>query len=152
MKTKIKPPFNMDERNKLVAYKVIAVMYFLTIISIQGIVIYRQFILGQSIYDFEDIAIIMTVNSLFLVSALLYFGAVPIRKIRISSILMIYAGIVILGSLFTYAKYNIFMDENLSFAQLMDKLYIIMAVTGIIVFFFTVFSYLGKRKLDKEIE
>lgn len=41
MKTK-KPFLNMDERSKLIAYKVIAVMYFLTIIGIQGVVIYRQ--------------------------------------------------------------------------------------------------------------
>jgi hypothetical protein len=63
----------LDERSKGVAYKIIAVMYFLTIIAIQAIVIYRQFALGQNIRDFEDIAIVMTVNSIFLVTALLYF-------------------------------------------------------------------------------
>lgn len=79
MKTKNKKPFlNMDERNKKIAYKVIAVMYFLTIISMQGIVLYRQFALGQEMSDFEDIAIIMTINSLFLISALLYYGAIQI--------------------------------------------------------------------------
>ena len=77
-----KPFLNMDERNKQIAYKVIAIMYFLTIIAIQGIVIYRQFVLGQEIYDFEDIAIIMTINSLFLITALLYFGAIPVQKIK----------------------------------------------------------------------
>ena len=56
MQTK-KPFLNMDERNKLIAYKVIAVMYFLTIIAIQGIVIYRQLALGQSINDFEEFLI-----------------------------------------------------------------------------------------------
>ena len=56
---------NFDERNKQVAYKVIAIMYFLTIIAMQAIVIYRQFALGQDIHDFEDIAILMTVNSLY---------------------------------------------------------------------------------------
>lgn len=39
--------FNMDERNRQIAYKLMAVMYLLTIISIQGVVIYRQFVLGQ---------------------------------------------------------------------------------------------------------
>ena len=83
MKTKNKKPFlNMDERNKQIAYKVISIMYFLTIIAMQGIVLYRQFALGQELGDFEDIAIIMTINSLFLISALLYFGAIPIQKIK----------------------------------------------------------------------
>ena len=49
----IKPFMNMDERNKLIALKITAIMYFLTIIAMQGVVIYRQFALGQSIYDFE---------------------------------------------------------------------------------------------------
>jgi hypothetical protein len=143
---------NFDERNRLVAYKVIAVMYFLTIIAIQGIVIYRQFVLGQDIRDFEDIAIIMTVNSLFLVTALLYFGAIPIQKFRVKNILLAYLGMIVLGSLFTYAKYNIFQSPGLSFKELFDKLIITFAVTGLIVLFFVIFSILGKRKMDKELE
>lgn len=148
----IKPFMNMDERNKLIALKITAIMYFLTIIAMQGVVIYRQFALGQSIYDFEDFAIILTVNSLFLISALLYFGAIPLRKIKIKIILSFYAAIVILGSLFTYVKYNVFQGADLSFSQLFDKFLIIIAISGIIVFFFVLFSILGKRKLDKEIE
>ena len=147
-----KPFLNMDERSKQIAYKVIAVMYFLTIIAMQGIVIYRQFGLGQSIYDFEDIAIIMTINSLFLISALLYFGAIPIQKLKIKSILLVYAAIIVLGSLFTYAKYNIFQSPGLSLEQLFDKLIIIFSVSGIIVIFFVIFSILGKRRLDKELK
>jgi hypothetical protein len=142
----------MDERSKLIAYKVIAVMYFLTIIAIQGVVMYRQFALQQSISDFEDIAIIMTINSLFLISALLFFGAIPIQKLKIKSILLGYAAIVVLGSLFTYAKYNIFQSPGLSFQQLFDKLLIIFTICGLIVLFFVIFSILGKRKLDKELE
>ena len=143
---------NMDERNKQIAYKVIAIMYFLTIISLQGISIYRQFVLGQSINDFEDVAIVMTVNSLFLISALLYFGALPIQKLKLKSIILGYLAIVILGFLFTYAKYNIFQSPGLSFEQLIDKLIIIFLITGIITAFFVLFSLLGIKKINKELE
>ena len=130
MKTKDKKPFlNMDERSKLVAYRIISIMYFLTILSMQGIVLYRQFALGQELRDFEDIAIIMTVNSLFLISALLYFGAIPIRRLKIKSILLIYLLLVTLGSLFTYAKYNLFGSAKLSFSQLFDKLIAVYALS-----------------------
>lgn len=149
---KKKPFLNMDERNKQIAYKVIAIMYFLTIISLQGISIYRQFVLGQSINDFEDVAIVMTVNSLFLISALLYFGALPIRRLKLKSILLGYSAIVILGFLFTYAKYNIFQAPGLSFEQLIDKLIIIFLVTGIITVFFILFSLLGIKKMNRELE
>ena len=144
--------FKMDERNKQIALRVIAVMYFITIIAIQLIVLYRQLALGQSIDEFQDIAIIMTVNSLFLISALLYFGAVPIQKIKIKYILMAYAVIIVLGSAFTYMKYNIFQSPGLSFPQLFDKLIIIFSISGLIVLFFVIFSLLGKRRLEKELE
>jgi hypothetical protein len=143
---------NIDERSKLVAYKVIAVMYFLTIAAIQGIVIYRQFVLGQDVHDFEDIAVVMTVNSLFLVSALLYFGAIPIQRLSIKAILSGYGLIVVMGTLFTYLKYNVFQSPGLTMGELFDKLLIIFSVSGLIVLFFTMFYYLGKRKLEKELE
>ena len=142
----------MDERSRLVALRIIAIMYFLTIVSMQFIVIYRQFALGQELRDFEDIAIITTVNSLFLISALLYFGAIPIRKLKIKSILLIYALFVILGSAFTFVKYNLVRSPGLTFRELFDKLIIVYAVTGIIMVFFVIFSFLGKRKMEKELE
>ena len=142
----------MDERNKQIAYKVISIMYFLTIFAMQGIVIYRQFALGQDLGDFEDIAIIMTVNSLFLISALLYFGAIPIRKLKIKSIIFIYLVFVILGSLFTYFKYNIFQKTGLSYEQLFNKLIIIFTIIGLLMGFWILLSYMGKRRIDKELE
>ena len=142
----------MDERNRQIAYKVISIMYFLTIFAMQGIVIYRQFALGQDLGDFEDIAIIMTVNSLFLISALLYFGAIPIRKLKAKSIIFIYLVFVILGSLFTYFKYNIFQSPGLSFKQLFDKLIIVFTIIGLLMGFWILLSYMGKRRIDKELE
>jgi hypothetical protein len=142
----------MDERNKQVALKVMAIMYLLTILSLQGIVIYRQLALGQDIHDFEDVAIIMTINTIFLVSALLYFGAIPIQRLKIKLLISIYLGFIILGSLFTFLKYNVFLDANLSLGQLFDKLIIIFAVTGLLLLFFLLFFYLGKRKMAKELE
>ena len=142
----------MDERNKQIAIKVIAVMYFFTIIAMQGIIIYRQFALRQNISDFEDIAIIMTINSIFLISALLYFGALPIRKLKVKSIVLIYLAFVVLGTAFTYAKYNLFQSPGLSFEQLFDKLKIITAIIGLLMGFWILLSFLGKKRIDKELE
>ena len=142
----------MDERNKLIAGKVIAIMYFLTILAMQGVIMYKQFALGQSIRDFEGFAVIYLVNVLFLLSALLYFGAIPIQKLSIKAILLIYAAIVVLGSLFTFLKYNVFQKAGLSFVELMDKILIVMAISGLILLFFIIFSLLGKRRQNKELE
>jgi hypothetical protein len=143
---------NMDERNKLIAYRVMSIMYLLTIMSLQGIIIYRQFALGQSIHDFEDIAIVMTVNSLFLVTALLYFGAIPVQKVKIKSVLAAYVAIVVLGAVFVYVKYNVFQSPGLSMGELFHKMLIISAVSGLIVLFYVVFLLLGKKRMNKELE
>jgi len=142
----------MDERSKQIAGKVIAIMYFLTIIALQIDVIVRQFVFDQNIHDFEDLAIILTINSLFLITALLYFGAISIQKLKIKFVLIFYAWIVVLGTIFTYLKYNVFTDANLSFSQLMNKLVIIFTISGLIVLFWMLFSILGKRKIDKELD
>ena len=88
---------NMDERNRQIAQRIMSIMYLLTILAMQGIVLYRQIALGQELHQFEDIAIVMTVNTLFLVSALLYFGAIPVRKFKLKSIGLIYLLLVVLG-------------------------------------------------------
>ena len=129
-----------------------AVMYLLTILAMQGIVMYRQFALHQSIHDFEDLAVLTTVNSLFLVSALLYYGAITIRKLQIKTILLIYVAFVVLGFLFTYLKYNVFQSPGLSLDQLLNKSMIVAAICGLIMGFWVLLSILGKRRVDKEIE
>ena len=142
----------MDERNKQIALKVIAIMYFLTYFAIVGILLYRQFVLGQELSDYEDIAIILTINSLFLISALLYFGAIPIRRLKVKSILLIYAVLVVAGSIFTYINYNIIQTPGLTYKQLLEKLLIIVIITGLILGFWILLSILGKKRLNKEIE
>jgi hypothetical protein len=142
----------MDERNRQIAMRIMSIMYLLTILSLQAIVLYRQFALGQELKDFEDINIVMTVNTLFLVSALLYYGAIPVQKLKIKYVLLIYLLLVVLGSLFTIVKYNVVGSAALSFTQLFDKLIIVYAVTGLILLFFILFSILGKRKIERELE
>ena len=108
--------------------------------------------LGQELVDFEDLAILMTINSLFLLSALLYFGAIPIRRLSVKRILLIYLVFLFLGSLFTVAKYTVFQTPGLTLGQLLDKLLIVGAVISLIMGFFVLFSVLGKRRLEKELE
>ncbi len=142
----------MDERNRMIANRVMSVMYLLTILAIQGIVIYRQFFLGQTYREFEDIAIVMTVNSLFLVAALLYFGAIPLQRIKIKTLLVVYGLIVGLGTIFIYVKYSLLQSHALPFRDLISKVYIVAAVSGLIVLFFVIFALLGKRKMNREID
>lgn len=151
MKNNDKPFLNMDERNKQIALKVIAMMYFFTFISLLGIMFYKQFALGKTVADFEAVAILVTVNVIFLISALLFFGALPIRRLKFKNIIVLYIVFVLMGSIFTYVKYNIVRKSNLSVEQLAEKLFIIFTLTALLMGFWMLFSYLGKRKIEKEL-
>jgi hypothetical protein len=59
---------------------------------------------------------------------------------------------VVLGSLFTYAKYNIFQSPGLSLEQLFDKLIIIVTIIGLMMAFWILLSIMGKKRLEKELE
>jgi hypothetical protein len=147
-----KPFLNMDERNRLIAYKTMSIMYIITIVSLQFMILYRQLILNQPTDEFEDMAILATVNSLFLVTGLLYFGAIPIQRIKIKVILFFYFLILVLGSAFVWLKYKWIADIPLSNSAIFEKISIVASVTGIIVLFWVFFSWLGKRKMEKELE
>ena len=149
---KNKKPFNLDERGKLVAYRVVAIMYFLTIMAMQGVIMYRQFALDQNIHAYEDFAVIFVVNVIFLISALLYFGAIPIQKLSLKAIAFIYIFIILLGGLFTFLRYNVFGSADLTFVQLMNKFLIVMAVSGLLLLFFVIFTLLGKWRMNKELK
>jgi hypothetical protein len=143
---------NMDERNRQIAYKTMSTMYIITIVSLQFMILYRQLILHQPSKEFDDMAVLATINSLFLLTGLLYFGAIPIQKIRIKIVLFFYVVIVIFGSLFVLLKYKWIAEVPLSNSALFEKMSIVAAVTGIIVLFWMLFAWLGKRKMQKELE
>lgn len=142
----------MDERNRTIAFKTMSIMYIITIVFLQFMILYRQLVLKQSSDEFDDIAMLTTINSIFLVTGLLYFGAIPIQKIKVKTILLLYFLILILGSIFTWLKYYILSENPLSISALFDKISIIAAITGLIVLFWTLFSWLGKRKIEKDLE
>lgn len=142
----------MDERNRQIAHRTMSIMYIMTIVSLQFMILYRQLVLKQPTEEFEDMAILATVNSLFLVTGLLYFGAIPIQRIRIKTILFFYFLILILGSAFVWLKYQWIAETPLSNAALLDKMIIVASITGIIVLFWVLFSWLGKRKMEKDLE
>lgn len=142
----------IDERNRQIGYRVISVMYFITIFTMQMIILYRQFVLGQQISEFEDLAILVTINSVFLISALLYFGAVSIRRMKIKTIIGFYFLFVILGTIFTYFKYFIFTDNHIPIQQFITKIFIVAAIVALLMSFWVIMSVLGNKRTEKELE
>ena len=142
----------LDERNINTVCQVCSVMYGITWLMLAGILVYRQFVLGQSTEEFNDIAMVFTFNVIFAIGAILYFGGVPFFRIKPVTVGVIYLGFVVIGFLFTMFKYTILLEQHLSMRDVLDKFSIVLTICAAILATYTLFAYFGKRRMDKEIE
>ena len=145
-------PFNVDERGKEVVRRVCSTMYGLTLIALTGTMLFRQFVLSQPVSQFEDIAIIVTANILVLVVAVLYCGGVIFQKFRLKYIIAGYALYVVVGFSFTFVKYRVLRTPPLSLGETFGKLSIVVIICGIITAVFVLFAYLGRRRVERDLE
>ncbi|MFC1725627.1 hypothetical protein ACFL4T_08365 [candidate division KSB1 bacterium] len=147
-----KTPFVMDERNRLVLFRICTIMYYFTMLALMGVLLYRENVLNQPIREFNDIAIIFTVNVIVLLGAVFYFGGITFSRFKIKTVLSVYAIFVIIGFLFTFIRNRFFVDPPLSMSEIFNKLYIIVIICGLLTLLWTFFAFLGKKKLDKVIK
>ena len=145
-------PFNLDERNINTVCRVCSIMYGITWLTLAGILLYRQFALGQSLEEFNDIAMLFTFNVIFAIGAILYFGGVPFFRIKPVTVGAIYVGFAAIGFLFTMFKYFILLERDLSMMEVLDKLSIVLTICAAILATYFLFAYFGKRRMDREIE
>ena len=147
-----KNPLNVDERGKDIVLKVCSVMYALTLTALIGTMNVRQFMLGQPVRHFEDIAIIVTANILVLIVAVLYLGGIVFQKFRLRYIVAGYVIYVVVGFSFTFVKYRILTTPPLGIGETFGKLSIVVVICGLITAMFVLFAYLGKRRAEKDLE
>ncbi|GJQ63879.1 MAG: hypothetical protein SCALA702_29320 [Melioribacteraceae bacterium] len=145
-------PLNIDERQKEIMYRVGFIMYIITWMGIIAALLYRQFVLQQDIAQFEDLAILSTFNGVVFIAALLFFWGMSFKRIKLKTVISVYALMVFLGFLFTYVKYNIFLETPLSVSQIFDKLGIVATIIAIILIVYYVFGYLGEKRLERSME
>jgi len=144
---KKKNPFGIDERNKEIFMKICTFLYVATIYMMIGIILYRQIILKQHSSQFNDIAMIMSINVVMAIAAVLYFGGLSFKRVKISVAMGFYLLIVILGTIVSGIKYG-FSDLTLLF----DKFLINTAVAAILITIWYGLTWLGKRREDKEMD
>jgi hypothetical protein len=147
-----KNPLNVDERGKDIVLKVCSTMYVLTLTALISTMSVRQFVLGQPVRHFEDIAIIVTANILVLIVAVLYLGGIVFQKFRLRYVIAGYVIYVIVGFSFTFIKYRILTTPPLSIGETFGKLSIVVTICGLITALFVLFAYLGKRRVEKDLE
>ena len=145
--------FRIDERDADIFRRVCTVMYIITIYALMGVVTYRQFVLDQPQEQWDDIAMIMTINVVVCLGALLYIGGgISLKRIKLRYIILGYGGFVLFGFAFTVFKYITLLGEDLSLTQVLDYLMLVAKISGLLVLGWGTLAYLGNRKIEKQIE
>jgi hypothetical protein len=146
-------PFKLDERERDVFQGLIGVLYFITLAVLIGMQLYRQFVLQQPNEQWNDIALLITFNVLFLFGGWLYLsGTLNLKNIRMRYILIGYAAFVLVGLLFTIFKYAVLLDQNVGLEQVWDYLLIILPITAVLVIGWGLLGYLGYLRMEKKLE
>jgi hypothetical protein len=145
--------FKVDERDLNNLHKVCTILYIITIYSLMGVISYRQFVLHQPHEEWDDIAIIMTVNVIVFIGSLLYIGgSINPKKIKLRKLIAGYIGFVLFGLVFTIFKYTVLLGQELSLVQVWDYFLTILKITGILAIVLGILAYLGSRRIEKQIE
>lgn len=145
--------FIFDEREMTTFLKICATMYIITLFSLMIMQLYRQFVLEQPQREWNDIAMVMTVNVLVMLGSVLYLtGSVNPKKIKLRYILAGYGGFVLIGFLFTIFKYTVLLGEDLTLEQVVDYFWTVLVISGILVLVWGLLAYLGSRRIEKQIE
>jgi hypothetical protein len=143
----------LDEREMNVFRRVCTTLYIITLFSLIGMQLYRQFVLSQSHQEWEDIAILITVNVVVLLGSLLYLGGgFNPKKIRLRYLIAGYLGFVLVGLVFTIYKYAVLLKQTVGLTEILEYFCIVLVISGILFLGWGVIAYLGSRRLDRQIE
>jgi len=145
--------FNLDERERNVYRNFITILYFITLVALIGMQLYRQFALGQPNEQWNDIALLITFNALFLLGGGLYLsGTVNPKKIKTRYVVIGYTTFVLLGLLFTIFKYSVLLGQKVGLDQIWEYILIIIPITAILAIGWGLLAYLGHRRIEKQLE
>jgi hypothetical protein len=145
--------FNLDERERDVFHRLISVLYFITLAVLIGLQLYRQFVLQQPKEQWNDIALLITLNVLFLFGGSLYLsGTVNLKTIKMRYILIGYASFVLIGLLFTIFKYAVLLGQDVGLEQVWDYFLIILPITAVLLIAWGFLGYLGYLRMEKKLE
>ena len=149
----MKKPFKLDERDLNIFRKICTTLYLLTIFALIGIVSFRQFVLHQPNEEWNDIAMLLTINILATLGAYFYnAGVVDFGKIKPIHVLIGFAGFVVFGLTFTIIKYAVILEQDIGWGDVWSYLSIVVRISGLIALALGLLAYLGSRRIEKRLE
>jgi hypothetical protein len=142
----------IDERESRIVRQISFVLYIVTLYSLIGFQLYRQFVLNQPSEEWNDIALLISINVIVWIGSLLYIsGVVNPKIVRMRYLIIGFAGLVILGLAFTTFKYSVLLGQPLSFRQILDNFFMVLKISALLIGFWGFLAYLGNKRMEKRI-
>jgi hypothetical protein len=145
--------FKLDERGNHVVRRISTVLYIITLYSLIGFQLYRQFVLNQPSKEWNDIAILISFNAIVWLGSLMYLsGDVNPKAVRVRYLIVGFAGFVALGLAFTIFKYSVLLGQTLSLGQILDDFFIVLKISALLIAFWGLLAYLGHKRMERRIK
>lgn len=141
-----KPSFRSDERTISLVRKICTRFYFVTMVALCCILLYRQLILGEPIDELHDLAVLFTANIILWIGAALYYGGLTIGRVGALPVILIYLVLVAAGTIFTTLKYG-----STTFGEIAVHFVTVATVSAGLVGIWAALAYLGQRRMDREL-
>ena len=74
------------------------------------------------------------------------------QKVKLRHILVLYAGFVLTGVIFTIFKYAILLGQKVSLKEVRNYLLIVSVICGALIAAWSLLAYLGKKRIEKRLE
>ena len=147
-----KQSFKLDERGNRIVRQISTILYILTIFSLIGFQLYRQFVLDQPSEEWNDIALLITFNVIVWLGSLLYLsGVVNPKVLRMRDLIIGFTVFVIIGLAFTIFKYAVLLGQTLSKSQIVDIFITVIAISAVLTAFLGLLAFLGNKRMENRI-
>jgi hypothetical protein len=141
-----------DERGNRIVRQVSSILYIITLYSLIGFQLYRQFVLNQPSEEWNDIAILISLNAIVWIGAILYLsGVINPKVVRIRYLIVGFTGFVLLGLAFTIFKYSVLLEQTLSMSLILDSSFMVLKISALLIGLWGLLAYLGNKKMEKRI-
>lgn len=143
--------FKSDERTKAIYNRISSIGFYVISILIWIDLIYRMVVLRQRGEEIADIIIILIFVGLFYIASALYFAGNIFSKLYIGKVAAIYFGLVLFTSILGVLARSIKMGHLASLDWILKMMGISAISVTVFIGIFVLFSYLGQRKINKEV-
>jgi hypothetical protein len=141
-----KAPFRSDERTISLIRKICTRFYFVTMVALCCILLYRQLLLGQPLDELNDLAMLVAANIILWIGGALYYGGLGIGRVRALPVILIYLVFATAGTIFTAWKYG-----STTFGEIAGHFVTVATVSAGLVAIWAILAYLGQRRMDRQL-